>query len=156
MKRVLSILTLLLLPILILGSIGRAYAQAYDESAMSGEFTCTGATLLNGQAIAAGTASLVADGSGKWTAGTASYQITSGQAQGGNCNYTLDHGEYVVNSDGTGTSVTNWRLVKPQSSTACAASASGAAKLWVPDGSYWGSSDGVYQYGSCATIAQAQ
>lgn len=135
MKRVISIAAVLLLPMLMLCPIGRAYAQAYDDSAMSGAVTCTGATLLNGQPVATSATSLVADGSGHWSAGSASYQITSGQAQGGNCDYTLDHGEYVVHSDGTGMSATNWRLVKPQSATVCPTSTWGADNLWLPNGS---------------------
>ena len=73
---------------------------------------------------------------------------------------TLDHGEYVVHSDGTGMSATNWRLVKPQSATVCPTSTWGADNLWLPNGSYWGVHDGgnggIYQYGSCVTAAEAE
>jgi len=152
MRKTLSTPTLLLLTLLIACSVRQAYA--YDQSAFFGTVICTGSTLVNGQPAATGTATLTGDGSGNWTSGSASYQITSAQAQG-NCNYTLDHGRYAVNSDGTGTSATHWTLVAASSSTACKDIAFGSDNLWMPTLTYWGSRDGAYSYGSC-TLSQAQ
>lgn len=156
-ERMWSISSLVLLAMLILSLASQGYA--YDASAVSGTITCTGSTVISGgQAVASGTASLVADGAGNWTSGTASYQITSGQAQGGTCNYKLGPGSsYVVKSDGTGTSITHWRL-SPGSSSACRIATWGADELWMPTLTFWGTHDGgLYQYGSCAmTTAQGQ
>jgi hypothetical protein len=91
-------------------------AHAYDNTSLSGAITCSSTVVANSNALASGQITLVADGSGDWTGGSASYQLSGGGA----CNYVLAAGKYTVNEDGSGESVTRWSLGPGSSPQSCA------------------------------------
>ena len=94
-------------------------ADAFDISSMSGTVTCTSTTFVDSGEVAIGRITLVADGQGDWTSGSANYRL-AGVADNVGCTYVLDGGEYSVYADGTGASVTSWSLVAANSSPGCA------------------------------------
>jgi hypothetical protein len=93
-----------------------ASAYAYDDTSLSGAITCSSTVVVNSQSVASGQITLVADGSGDWTGGSASYQLSGGGA----CNYVLAAGKYTVNEDGSGESVTRWSRGPGSSPQNCA------------------------------------
>jgi hypothetical protein len=113
MKRVL--LTAVSLFVLATSHVGWP-AYAYDNTSLSGAITCSSTVVANSNALASGQITLVADGAGDWTSGSASYQLSGGGA----CNYVLAAGKYTVNEDGSGESVTRWSLGPGSSPQNCA------------------------------------
>jgi hypothetical protein len=93
------------------------YSLAYDNTSLSGAITCSSTVVVNANAVASGQITLVGDGLGNWTGGSADYQ----RADGTTCNYVLAAGKYTVNDDGSGQSLLRWQLDRGTSSRGCAA-----------------------------------
>jgi hypothetical protein len=84
---------------------------AFTNTSVNGTITCSSSVQLGAGISATGKISVVADGNGKLTSGTASYQASSEIA----CYYALASGTYTVRSNGTGLATTTWSLSKGSS-----------------------------------------
>jgi hypothetical protein len=102
--------------LILLSPLGADPAYAYDNTSLSGAITCSSTVVVNSQAVASGQISLVADGLGNWTSGSANYQRADGTA----CDYVLAAGKYTVNDDGSGQSFLRWKLDRSTSARGCA------------------------------------
>jgi len=98
-------------------------ANAYDNTSLKGQITCTSSVLAASTAVANGTINVVADGKGHLTSGNAGYQGHPG-ASATSCSYALSSGTYSVQSDGSGNATTKWSLTSQNSSPNCASTVS--------------------------------
>ena len=106
-----------------LDSTSTGTTTSYDNTSVSGTITCTSSLASGPTSLATGTINVVADGNGNLTSGTARY--SGGPAVSGmSCNYALSSGIYMVQSDGTGRAITNWKLIAHSSSPNCATTVS--------------------------------
>jgi hypothetical protein len=95
-------------------------ANAYDNTSLKGQITCTSSVLAGPTPVANGTINVVADGQGHLTSGSAGYQGGTGPS-GTTCTYSLSSGTYTVQSNGSGQATTKWSLIAQNSSPNCAA-----------------------------------